>query len=110
VNTPPSVSMPSDSGVTSSSSTSLTSPASTPRLDGGAHGHHLVRVHALVRAPCRRTPSPAPAPSACGSCRPPGRPRRSRWRLSPASLSACRHGSHACARSGRRPAPRAWRG
>ena len=30
VNTPPSVSMPSDSGVTSSSSTSLTSPASTP--------------------------------------------------------------------------------
>ena len=30
VNTPPSVSMPSDSGVTSSSSTSLTSPLSTP--------------------------------------------------------------------------------
>ena len=30
VNTPPSVSMPSDSGVTSSSSTSLTSPFSTP--------------------------------------------------------------------------------
>ena len=30
VNTPPSVSMPSDSGVTSSSSTSLTSPWSTP--------------------------------------------------------------------------------
>ncbi len=30
VNTPPSVSMPSDSGVTSSSSTSLTSPCSTP--------------------------------------------------------------------------------
>ena len=30
VNTPPSVSMPSDSGVTSSSTTSLTSPCSTP--------------------------------------------------------------------------------
>src|SRR6516164_7422306 len=30
VNTPPSVSMPSDSGVTSSSRTSLTSPCSTP--------------------------------------------------------------------------------
>ena len=30
VNTPPSVSMPSDSGVTSRSSTSLTSPCSTP--------------------------------------------------------------------------------
>ena len=30
VNTPPSVSMPSDSGVTSSSSTSFTSPPSTP--------------------------------------------------------------------------------
>ena len=30
VNTPPSVSMPSDSGVTSSNRTSLTSPCSTP--------------------------------------------------------------------------------
>ena len=49
VNTPPSVSMPSDSGVTSSSSTSLTSPCSTPRLDRGADGHDLVRVDALVR-------------------------------------------------------------
>jgi len=36
--TPPRVSRPSDSGVTSSKRTSLTSPLRTPRLDGGAHG------------------------------------------------------------------------
>ena len=47
--TPPSVSTPSDSGVTSRSSTSLTSPASTPGLDGGAERDHLVGIHALVR-------------------------------------------------------------
>ena len=49
VNTPPSVSMPSDSGVTSSSSTSLTSPLQHAGLDGGADGDDLVRVDALVR-------------------------------------------------------------
>ena len=41
VNTPPSVSIPSDSGVTSSSSTSFTSPVSTPPLDGGADSDSL---------------------------------------------------------------------
>ena len=46
--TPPSVSIPSDSGVTSSSSTSFTSPVSTPPWNGGTHGHHLVGVDALV--------------------------------------------------------------
>ena len=49
VNTPPSVSMPSDSGVTSSSRTSLTSPLQHAGLDGGADGDDLVRVDALVR-------------------------------------------------------------
>ena len=49
VNTPPSVSMPSDSGVTSSNRTSLTSPLQHAALDGGADGDDLVRVDALVR-------------------------------------------------------------
>ena len=49
VNTPPFVSMPSESGVTSSRRTSLTSPRRTPRLDGGADGDDLVGVDALVR-------------------------------------------------------------
>ena len=47
--TPPSVSMPSDSGVTSSSSTSLTSPDEHAGLDRGADGHGLVRIHVLAR-------------------------------------------------------------
>ena len=49
VNTPPFVSMPSERGVTSRSSTSLTSPLSTPRLDCSADGDDLVRVDTLVR-------------------------------------------------------------
>ena len=47
--TPPSVSMPSDSGVTSSSSTSLTSPLQHAALDRRADGDRLVRVHVLAR-------------------------------------------------------------
>jgi hypothetical protein len=47
--TPPSVSMPSESGVTSSSSRSFTSPREHARLHGRADRDHLVRVHALVR-------------------------------------------------------------
>ena len=47
--TPPSVSMPSDSGVTSSSSTSLTSPVEHAALDGRADRHDFVRIDALVR-------------------------------------------------------------
>ena len=39
VNTPPRVSMPSDSGVTSSSSTSLTSPLQNAALNRRADGH-----------------------------------------------------------------------
>ena len=49
VNTPPRVSMPSESGVTSRSSRSLTSPDEHAGLDGRADRHHLVRVDALVR-------------------------------------------------------------
>ena len=41
--------MPSDSGVTSSSSTSLTSPREHAALDRRADRHDLVRVHAAVR-------------------------------------------------------------
>ena len=47
--TPPSVSMPSDSGVTSSRSRSFTSPGEHRRLHRRAHRHHLVRVHRPVR-------------------------------------------------------------
>ncbi len=46
--TPPLVSIPRVSGVTSSSSTSLTSPASTPAWIAGADRDHLVGVDALV--------------------------------------------------------------
>ena len=49
VNTPPLVSMPSESGVTSRSRTSLTSPLQHAALDGRADGDDLVRVDALVR-------------------------------------------------------------
>ena len=41
--------MPSESGVTSSSSRSFTSPASTPAWIGRADGHDFVGVDALVR-------------------------------------------------------------
>ena len=54
--TPPFVSMPSESGVTSSSRMSLTSPLSTPRLERGADGDDLVRVDALVRVLADRAP------------------------------------------------------
>src|SRR5665213_3614885 len=48
VNTPPKVSMPSESGVTSNSSTSFTSPFSTPAWMA-AQRHDLVRVDRAVR-------------------------------------------------------------
>ena len=47
--TPPSVSMPSDSGVTSSSSDVLHLAGQYRALDGRADGDDLVRVDALVR-------------------------------------------------------------
>ena len=110
VMTPPSVSMPSDSGVTSSSTTSLTSPASTAGLDGRADRHHLVRVHALVRLLAEELLDRPPGPSASGSGRRPGRPRRCRSAVTPASFIACRQGSTRPLDRGRRPAPRAWPG
>ena len=48
VNRPPWVSMPSDSGVTSSSTRSLMSPLEDAALDRRAHRHHLVRVDLAV--------------------------------------------------------------
>ena len=110
VKTPPRVSMPSESGVTSSSSTSLTSPLSTPpwmaapmattssgltpcarllaeellhRLDDLGHAGHAADQDHLVDLA-----------------------RLSR----PASFSACSAGLERALRSGRRPAPRASRG
>ena len=99
VNTPPSVSMPSDSGVTSSSSTSLTSPCSTP---------------AWIAAPTATTssgltPLCGSLPNNCftTSCTFGMRvmpPTRTTSLISaavrPASLIACRHGSTVfCTRS-----------
>ena len=57
VNTPPAVSTPSDSGVTSSSSTSCTSPLSTPPWIAAPTATTSSGFDALVRRPCRRTPS-----------------------------------------------------
>ena len=88
VNTPPSVSMPSDSGVTSSSSTSFTSPLSTP---------------AWIAAPMATTSSgltplcgSLPNSSFTASCTlgmrvmPPTRITSSIWlAVTPASFSAC---------------------
>ena len=55
-------------------------------LDRGADRHHLVRVDALVRLLAEELLHRLAAPSACGSCRRPGRPRRSRRLDSPASF------------------------
>ena len=89
--TPPSVSMPSDSGVTSSSTTSFTSPAMIATLNGGADRHHFVRVDPLVRLLVRTSSRTSPAPSARASNRRPARLRRSRSGLSFASASALLH-------------------
>ena len=62
-------------------------------LDRRARGDHLVGVHALVRAACRRSPPPCAGRPACASCRPPGSPRRCSSRRSCASASAFWHGS-----------------
>jgi len=94
---PPSVSIASESGVTSSSTTSRTVAGQHGALDGGADGDDLVRVDALVRAPCRRSSSPAPARAACGGAAHEHRPRRL-LRDRPASLSACKHGPRPSAR------------
>jgi hypothetical protein len=47
--TPPMVSIPSDKGVTSSSSTSLRSPDKHLALNGSTHGHGFIGVHVLAR-------------------------------------------------------------
>ena len=108
VNTPPSVSMPSDSGVTSSSSTSLTSPCSTPAWIAapiattssgltplcGSLPKNCFTISWIfgmrVMPPTRTTSSISPA-------------------FRPASLSAALHGLDRCAARGRRPAARTWR-
>ena len=57
-------------------------------LDRRADGHHLVGVDALVGSLPKNCFTTS-APSACGSCRRPGPPRRSRPAERPASFSAC---------------------
>ena len=109
VNTPPSVSMPSDSGVTSSSSTSLTSPCSTP---------------AWIAAPIATTSSGLTP--LCGSL--PKNCFTTSWTLgmrvmpptsTTSSISAglqagilerCLAAARRCAGRDRRPAARTWRG
>ena len=104
VNTPPSVSMPSDSGVTSSSSTSFDVALQHAGLDGRADGHDFVGVDALVRLL---------AEEALHDLLHLGHARHAAdqnhfvdlaWRSMPASLSACLHGSMVRCDRGRRRA------
>ena len=106
--TPPSVSMPSDSGVTSSRTTSFTSPVSTARLHGRADRHDLVRVDALVRLLAEELLDGLLHLRHAGLAADQDHLvdvlRRSRRRpASPAGRA------RACARRGRPRAPRAWR-
>ena len=78
-------------------------------LDGRADGDDLVRVDALVGLLAEELLAPAPGPWACGSCRRPGRPRRSASWSTPASFSACRHGLGRALDQIDRPAARTWR-
>ena len=107
--TPPSVSMPSDSGVTSSSSRSFTSPASTPAWIAAPIGDDFVRVHALVRFLAEELLDDLLHASGCASSRRRARLRRSRSAVTPASFSACLHRADASSAAGRRPAARTSR-
>ena len=60
--TPPSVSIPSVNGLTSSNSTSVRSPASTATLNRGSDCNHFVRVDALVRIFTEDATSPTHEP------------------------------------------------
>ena len=76
--TPPWVSTPNDSGVTSRSRTLATSPERTPPCDRRARGHDLVGIHRLAGRLAEDRLDLRLDPPACASCRPPGSPRRSR--------------------------------
>ena len=109
VNTPPRVSMPSDSGVTSSSSTSLTSPLSTPPWIAAP----MATTSSGLTPRCGSVPKNCFTVSMTLGMRvmPPTRITSSiSDALRPASLSAARQGSIGAAGSDRRPALRAWRG
>ncbi len=90
---PPRVSMPSDSGVTSSSSTSLTVALQHAALDGGADGHGFVRVHVLARFLAEEFLDLLLHLGHAGLGRRPGSRRRCRPTSTPASFSAMRQGS-----------------
>ena len=92
VNTPPSVSMPSDSGVTSSSSTSLTSPCSTPAWIAAP----IATTSSGLTPLCGSLPKNCLTISCTLGMRvmPPTSTTSSIWPAdSPASFSALRHGS-----------------
>jgi hypothetical protein len=110
VKTPPSVSIPSDSGRDVEQHHVLHVALQHAGLDGGTHGDDLVGVHALVRFLAEELRHFLDRPWACGSCRRPGSPRRSRRCRQARHPSAppCRASS--ISRSGRRPGFRAWRG
>ena len=69
-------------------------------LDGGAHGHDLVGVDALVGLLAEDPPHPLLRPRACASCRRPGSPRRSRAGSGPRPSCTCGRAPRAC-RAGR---------
>ena len=108
--TPPRVSMPSDSGVTSSSRTSLTSPASTPAWMAAPTATTSSGLTPLCGS---LPPNIALTASMTAGMRvwPPTRMTSSMSDgLRPASLRAASTGAAWCARPGPRPGPRAWPG
>ena len=90
--TPPWVSTPSDSGVTSRSTTSLTSPPSTPPWMAAPIATTSSGFTPLCGVLAEELLDRAPGPSACASVRRRARPRRCRPRRRPASFMACWHG------------------
>ena len=99
--TPPSVSTPSESGVTSSSTMSLHVAGEHAGLDRRADRDDLVRVHALVRLLAEELRRPSPARAGCASSRRRARPRRSRSASSWRRRAPCCTGSIVRSTSGR---------
>src|SRR5665213_1773427 len=99
VMTPPSVSMPSDSGVTSSSSTSLTSPASTPACTAAPTATASSGLTSL-RGSLPKKSRTYFCVSGMRVCPPTRMTSATSLASSPASLSAMRHGPMVrCSRS-----------
>ena len=86
------VSMPSESGVTSSSSLILDVARENTGLHRRAQRDHFVRIQLGVRPGAEQHFDRASAPAECASIRPPSPLRRSAPRVTPASLMQSRHG------------------